>query len=485
MNTKKLLGSSWVVGLPLGAVAIMTFMAPTHRLATAADPSPDSKIKVVFDIEIKAGELERRHSPASATLTLPATLTQENGLGVTLTDAAGKEHSAQLTEAPLLAQDATAGAKPTRNRLNFIVDHLARGASEHWAATIASPAAGAANSASASSAGAPGFEWCATPGDHIDLEYRDARGERPVLRYMNQPLDESSKEARSATFKVYHHVFDPSGVTLLTKGVGGEFTHHRGLFFGFNKVSYDGGAKKADVWHCTGDAFQSHDDTLASEAGPVLGRHRLSIGWHGPGKETFAEEHRELTAYAPPSAASGMPVGTLVEFATRVRPVKGEVKLDGDPQHAGFHFRASQEVSERATKLKREGAKAEPQLREHQTYFLRPNGIGKPGETRNWDVKNESTKGEVNYPWKGMSFVVADHRYTVAYLDRPTNPKESRFSERDYGRFGSYFEYTMTAEHPLELNYRVWIQPGEMKLEDIAALDEDFNHPIEVVATAK
>ena len=71
-------------------------------------------------------------------------------------------------------------------------------------------------------------------------------------------------------------------------------------------------------------------------------------------------------------------------------------------------------------------------------------------------------------------------RYRMAYLDRPTNPKEARFSERDYGRFGSYFVTTVTKEKPLLVDYRVWLQTGQMKPEEVAALDGSFVEPVKV-----
>ena len=64
-----------------------------------------------------------------------------------------------------------------------------------------------------------------------------------------------------------------------------------------------------------------------------------------------------------------------------------------------------------------------------------------------------------------MSFVLGDQRYTVAYLDRPQNPKEARFSERDYGRFGSYFVADATEKKPVEVDYRLWLQDGPMTVE--------------------
>jgi hypothetical protein len=77
-----------------------------------------------------------------------------------------------------------------------------------------------------------------------------------------------------------------------------------------------------------------------------------------------------------------------------------------------------------------------------------------------------------------MSFVLNAKRYTIAYLDHPNNPKEARFSEREYGRFGSYFEYTIDDGKPLTVNYRLWLQEGLMKPEEVAAISNDFVEPV-------
>ena len=53
-----------------------------------------------------------------------------------------------------------------------------------------------------------------------------------------------------------------------------------------------------------------------------------------------------------------------------------------------------------------------------------------------------------------MSFVLDGKRYTVCYLNNPKNPSESRWSERDYGRFGCYVAYDVTEERPLIVSYR-------------------------------
>jgi hypothetical protein len=167
-------------------------------------------------------------------------------------------------------------------------------------------------------------------------------------------------------------------------------------------------------------------------------------------------EERELTAYA----TAG---GTLIDFASVLKTERPSVKLDGDPQHAGFHFRANQEVVKNG---------------KESTYYLRPDGKDKPGATRNWEPKKPDPK-TVNLPWDAMSFVSGGKRYTVLRVNHLGNPGEARGSERDYGRFGDYFEYTLTPDKPLKVKYRVWVQEGEMTVEQCTATAAAFVSPPE------
>jgi hypothetical protein len=315
------------------------------------------------------------------------------------------------------------------------------------------------------------YSWQDTKDGSDTLSFNPGDGKpRPVLRYMHAPYDKSTSARRNRTYKVFHHLYDPTGKRLVTNGGHTDayddekkllYPHHRGLMYAFNKISYGEDLKsRADTWHAQpGDTHQAHVKMVSEEAGPVLGRHRVLISWQGAKSDVFAHEERELTVY-------NVPGGTLVEFASKLKTAGGTVKLDGDPQHAGFQFRAANEVAEKTA---------------NQTYYLRPDGKGELGATRNWDPK---AKGPVNLPWDAMSFVVGGQRYTACYLNSPRNPRESRWSERDYGRFGCYFEYELTAEHPLVINYRVWLQDGEMTGEQVQALYEAFAEPPEV-ATKK
>jgi hypothetical protein len=424
----------------LGNFAVLRYLLVACCLSPCCSWAAEKSIKVA----IGAGEVARENSPVAVLVTLPKDASEAAEVIVTGPD--GKQQPGQLTRPGLLVQPLAAADDQFVGELHFIVPKLAAGESATFTASI-----GKTREETPAS-----FKWVDTSkakGDKDEYaeQSRELRfGTRPVLRYMYSQLDESTKEARSATFKPYHHMYDPAGQRLVTKGPGGLFPHHRGIFYGWNKITYGpDGKQQADVWHCNNGEYQEHAEVLSEEAGPVLGRQRVKINWRGRDKQVFAVETRELTAY---NTAGGI----LVEFASVLtNPADDPIKLAGDPQHAGFQFRASQEV---------------PDKTKDQTYYLRPDGKGEPGKFRNWP----DDKGHVNLPWHALSFVLGDQRYTCCYLDRPENPKESRFSERDYGRFGSYFEYELRKDKPLRVNYRLWLQAGEMTGEQVQHLDDDF-----------
>jgi hypothetical protein len=399
--------------------------------------APGSASSQGVTIEVEAGDHDRQNTLVTTPIDVPGSLSRSGMLALVPDE--GPMILAQLTGPRLLEAEAESlPAGWDRKELHVILPDLAAGESARYTLQPIETATGSAL-----------FDW-----EQEDEGDRLTFGGDPVLLYVHPELDESTPEARERTYKPFHHLFAPNG-RRLSKGPGGLFTHHRGLFFGFNRVSY-GEGKTCDVWHARGKAFQSHEGTLAWEAGPLLGRHRVRIDWHGQEGEVFAEETREVTAYA----AEG---GRLIEFASRVETTGGPITLDGDPQHAGVHFRADNHVAE---------------VTKDQTYYLRPDGLGKPGETRNWEPK--TGEGPVDLPWNVMSVVIDGDRYSVAYLDHPENPKEARYSERDYGRFGSYFEYEITEGRPLEIRYRLWLQEGEMTLDQAARLDADFDEPATV-----
>jgi len=61
---------------------------------------------------------------------------------------------------------------------------------------------------------------------------------RSIMRYMYEDLDRSSPDHIGETYKIYRHVYGPAGSRYVTEGTGGLVPHHRGLCFGFNRISY-------------------------------------------------------------------------------------------------------------------------------------------------------------------------------------------------------------------------------------------------------
>ncbi len=295
------------------------------------------------------------------------------------------------------------------------------------------------------------FEWTDTEGKYLDLK----NGSRSVARYVYEGIDESTPERREETYKPFCHIYKPgSSEDFLTKGPGGKYTHHRGIYYGFSKCSYTDESgnvhKNIDTWHCR-QAHQIHRKFLKQEAGEDSASFTAAIDWIDNEGDVFAREERTMTF-------SLVEQDIVVDFESTLKATVPSVHLDGDPQHAGFQFRAHNDVNEK---------------NQNATYYLRPAGKGDPGQTINWSAKTDNDRTR-NQAWKALCFTLDEKQYTVAYLDHPKNPKPSRYSERTYGRFGSYFVADVPKEDPLTVQYRLVIHPGEMEVEEVAELSKVF-----------
>ena len=195
-----------------------------------------------------------------------------------------------------------------------------------------------------------------------------------------------------------------------------------------------------------------------TEAGEVIGRERAAISWHGKDGKTFATEEREVTAYAAPGRH-------LIDWST--------VLTTSSTRCGSTATRNTLDSTSVPLKKLLGTARKTP-----TTCGLTVKGrsairvTGTPTKAK--IVKDPRT---INLPWNAMSFVIGGKRYTVLRIDHPANPKETRGSERDYGRFGDYFEYDLTPSHPLKLKYRVWVQEGEMTVEQCEAMAAAFAAP--------
>ncbi|MFM7151100.1 MAG: DUF6807 family protein, partial [Gemmataceae bacterium] len=192
------------------------------------------------NLEIAAGKQAHMQEPVTVPLQLPESCDVNMNVRI-LDDKGARLAWGQLTPPDLLTGKIAAEAGKKRLDLHFILPELAAGSTRKIVAEIGGDMT------------APvGFTSRGLEGEWSDLAYQD----RLLLRYMHAPLDDSNEASRNRTFKVFHHVFDPSGETIITNGAGGQFPHHRGLFYGFMRCTYDN--KTVDTWHCKGETHQAH-----------------------------------------------------------------------------------------------------------------------------------------------------------------------------------------------------------------------------------
>jgi hypothetical protein len=254
-----------------------------------------------------------------------------------------------------------------------------------------------------------------------------------VVRYM-QAWDPGSPQRRFETYKPFHHVYD--GPQRLTNGPDGEseyvakeiqYPHHRGIFIGWNKLVCEG--KRYDFWHMQTVA-QVHQRHERGTSGNREASHVAVIHWNDPDGEPVLVERRHVTA-----RRLGGSTVVLLDFHSDLTAVRGDVVLDGDPEHAGVQYRAHNDVG---TKRKEDTAR----------YLFHAEGI--------------DPKKDKDLPWAAMSYGLGGTRYWVQQMNHADNPKGGVYSAyRDYGRFGAFFTDTIRKDQTLTLRYRFWIGRGE------------------------
>jgi hypothetical protein len=261
--------------------------------------------------------------------------------------------------------------------------------------------------------------------------YRDVLLDgKPVLRHMNA----WDPARRNDTFKPYIHVFAFDGKTLLTKGPGGKFTHHRGAFIGWNKTEFEG--KSYDFWHCKGVERKHAKYVAAEEKATADQAVMVSVtDWPAPDGRMVISEKQTITSRL-------LAPGKLqLDFAFELTAPSGPVRLNGDPQHAGFHYRAAEEV----------------ERHEKDTRYLRPPG-----------AQDQKSDIWADCPWVVCDFTVEEKRYSVMHMSAPGNPAPSVYSTRAYGRFGNFFTAEVKPGMPLKLNFRLLVE------DQAAAAREDW-----------
>lgn len=270
------------------------------------------------------------------------------------------------------------------------------------------------------------YTWQRTGDQSIVLEFEGS----PIIQYEHPVYDRDNIDE---TMKAFHHVFSPITGQFITKGPGGLFSHHRGIFFGYNQVAI--GDRVLDFWHNRNGERQQHAEIITEFSGPVFGGHKAMINWTAPDDEIWFEEHRDLRAHLHTDGSY------LIDFTSEMYAIAGLIRLGGDLQHAGVQFRAAQYVADNP----------------ESTRFIRP---------ADWEhIPQDEELGEddrIGLPWNAMQFEIEGNTYTVVYMSHPNNPsRNTEMSERKYGRFGEFFPAQQSEGAPLIFRYRFWVVPGE------------------------
>ena len=192
--------------------------------------------------------------------------------------------------------------------------------------------------------------------------------------------DKSTPQRREETYKPYLHVFDAEGQQPITKGPGGLFTHHRGIFIGWKKIKF--GDKTYDRWHMKGGEIV-HQKFLAQKATADEATFTSLTHWNEPDGQAFLVEERTMTFHRGPDSGR-----LMIDFHTKLTAPRGDVTLDGDPEHAGVQYRPANEVDGK------------------QTVYIFPK-------------ENANCHKDLDYPWLGETYVLSGKKYSIIDLNLP------------------------------------------------------------------
>lgn len=262
----------------------------------------------------------------------------------------------------------------------------------------------------------------------IDIAVDD----KPRLRYMYN-FDTSTKELAHATYKVFAHVLDEAGEPI-TKGPGGKFTHHRGIFIGWAKTKFQG--KSYDTWHMKNSTIV-HQEVVEQKTGDDTSVLRVKLHWNTPEGVPIVEEIRSFTVHHDGESY------LLLDFVSELSAITDDVELNGDPEHAGMQYRPHNDV------VGNKSAK--------YTFHKE-------------EVTAKNVGKERDIPWAAMTYKLRDQLWSVQHMNHPDNPKGTRHScYRDYGRFGHFPVAKLAKGEKLTLKYRLRITKGDTPARDAMA----------------
>ncbi len=249
--------------------------------------------------------------------------------------------------------------------------------------------------------------------------------------------------------KPFLHVFGRGGERLTNPGLDeagetqGEFPHHRGIFIGWNHIDSELG--RDDLWHLRQGEWMEVVEIKRKQGGDSGALIEAEIVWRSSEKDDQGSNEllREIRTISLSRPEGG--VGTQVDVRFQLTAVR-DVKLGGDLQHAGIHFRADHTVGAR---------------RGETIYLWEPPVDDGGGRIVNADMK-----------WCRFLFPIGDNWYSALQLNPDTNPTEE-LSWRDYGRFGFFFKHELAAGESFHVDYRFLIEPAEAPAGEGGTLTEE------------
>ena len=267
-------------------------------------------------------------------------------------------------------------------------------------------------------ASAETFTFAPEQSQHLKIDGKS------YLETMISPHDPANREA---TYKVYTHIYSADGATRITKGPGGKYTHHRGIFIGWKDTIVNG--TDYDTWHMD-NCYQHHVAWKSLEQSDKSATQVETIEWRAlEGDKPFIEETRTITANA---EADGLRV---IDFTSDLVSKAGTIELKGDLQHAGMQIRMAQEVAEH----------------EDTTQYILPEGAT--------EDKDDQVLGG---SWACANVEISGKRYWVLHMTPKKTFETPVYSVRQYARFGSFFEPTLEEGKPLSLTFRIIVSEKEL-----------------------
>ncbi|MEO0475560.1 MAG: DUF6807 family protein [Planctomycetota bacterium] len=226
------------------------------------------------------------------------------------------------------------------------------------------------------------------------------------------------------TAKVFYHVVAPDGKSTLTKGPGGTFPHHRGIYIGWNKLKHSG--KSHDLWHVrnTSQKLIAFTEQKTTDAGTAV---TSRIDWLGTEGKPVLEETRTVTVHHDANGAYA-----VIDFVSVLSATHGAVELGGDPEHAGVQFRPSQQVADNKS----------------ATYVF--------------PVDDPKANKHAGLDWATLTFDLDGEKWSVQQMSHPSNPDaDAKWSAyRDYGRFGEFPVFKIADGESVTLRYRFRVTKG-------------------------